>query len=1157
MNEWEFTADVASHINEILSRDPRLPFSRAKCEQKGKGSRKRRDLTLLDRQKRVCLTGEVKLPYQKDGGSPYNTAVVEDARRKAQRAKARYFFTWNVNEFVLWETSPSEKSWTNHKYKSWNVASVHREPHLELSMTADAIQRWLVVFLNDFAQLLHGEVVIGLKSPDERFIDAVESSLEMPILLNLEELDVLYRKSRFKSELDKWMREEQGWIIYGDPEGIRDNLLRASKFACYALLNKLVFHEALLKRYRGKMEKLSVPEHVDTGEGLRNHLEAYFFEAKEVTGDYETVFGGEHTGIGNRIPFYSDRAVPHWSQLIDQIHHFDFSKLDYEVIGSIFERLISPEERHRFGQFYTRVEVVDLINSFCIRTGAELVMDPACGGGTFLVRAYARKRELAPGRKHGRLLLDLFGADISHFATHLTTINLATRDLIDDENYPQIARSDFFDIEAQKAFLSLPKRISSSGLGAGQHREVEIPPLHGVVGNPPYVRQEDIPKAKKKKSQGGPERGTKEYYRELTDREAKADLAGRSDIHCYFWPHAASLLSSDGYLCFLTSSQWLDVEYGFRLQAWILCNFRIVAVFESVDEPWFVGARVATTATILQREADDEKRMDNCVRFVQLRRPMREILAHDGTTAGAVRAADQFRDEILSLDTDTVNERYRARLLRQGDLWAQGVRLGVMMGKSHESAEDHPEDINSAYYGGKWGVYLRAPDLWFEILDDYAGKFAPLGDVAEIRFGVKSGKDCFFFPIDCSVECLRSHEYASTFEAEYGLPRKRVQSGTVKLVRCGEGRGEIRPIEAEYLEPEVHSLMEVEGFSVKAEHCSRQILLVGETRDRLEGKYVLDYIKWGEKRGFHKGSTCASRVTSTREWYDLTGHKRGKLFWPKAQQYKHVIPVNEEYLQCNCNLYDLHVPTEVDPLAMAGILNSSFVVLSKFQYGRPVGVEGNLKTEIVDVKMMLVPDPRAGSDPARRRVARAFAKLKERDALYFLSERRLREMKYARSGKEAELAKLSDQCELDMPDRRELDDAVLELLGVRSKKRRRQLIDELYEYLRQFFEWIRRKEEKAILNKKKTKRRGMARPEEIAEQVYQEICEKASHILRQYDTHFLDKSKPFDTFDLRDSIGICTMPTASTSRRERRPSGRSRQRSRSRIRLFCCWRIPA
>jgi type I restriction-modification system DNA methylase subunit len=111
-------------------------------------------------------------------------------------------------------------------------------------------------------------------------------------------------------------------------------------------------------------------------------------------------------------PFYSNFAVRYWRGLINQIHEFDFSKLDYEIIGNIFERLISPDERHKYGQYYTRAEVVDLINSFSIRTGSESVIDPAYGGGTFLVRAYVRKRELAPSRTHEQMLGDLYGIDI-------------------------------------------------------------------------------------------------------------------------------------------------------------------------------------------------------------------------------------------------------------------------------------------------------------------------------------------------------------------------------------------------------------------------------------------------------------------------------------------------------------------------------------------------------------------------------------------------------------------------------------------------------------------------------------------------------------------------------------------------------------------------
>ena len=483
---------------------------------RGSDSAKRRDFTLLDKDNRAVLTGEVKLPYRKDGGSPYNNALVQDARGKAQIAGVRFFFTWNVNEFVLWETDYAEAPLRDRKYKSWPVTLVHKPHHLKLSSTIHALKTWLETFLTEFAKIYHGDALLGTQLPDEKFLQMLESALHLPIIVTQDELENRYKKPKLKADIDQWMRAK-GWLIVDDPDGIRDNLERAAKYASYALVNKRVFHEALLKRYAGKMDKLSVPEHIDKGEELYPHLEKYFLEAKEVTADYETVFGEDHTGIGNRIPFYSDHAVPYWRDLINQIHDFDFSQIDYEVIGNIFERLLSPGERKKYGQFYTRVEVVDLINSFCITSGQEKVMDPACGGGTFLVRAYARKRILAPGRKHGELLSDLFGVDIDEVATHLTTINLATRDLIDAENYPQIVRSDFFDIEGNKPFMKLPIK----GLGKIQHRKVELPRLDAVIGNPPYVRQEQIRKAKNGKN---PERGTKEYYQALVQREMGAGV---------------------------------------------------------------------------------------------------------------------------------------------------------------------------------------------------------------------------------------------------------------------------------------------------------------------------------------------------------------------------------------------------------------------------------------------------------------------------------------------------------------------------------------------------------------------------------------------------------------------------------------------------------
>jgi methylase of polypeptide subunit release factors len=136
-----------------------------------------------------------------------------------------------------------------------------------------------------------------------------------------------------------------------------------------------------------------------------------------------------------------------------------------------------------------------------------------------------------------------------------------------------------------------------------------LPELDAVVGNPPYVRQEKVEKTEKSR------------FSEIASQAWPGlELSGRSDLHCYFWPAATRLLKPDGYFGFLTSSSWLDVEYGFALQGWMLRHFKILAILESTAEPWFEDARVKTCVTILQRCDDETARMENRSDSCALRR---------------------------------------------------------------------------------------------------------------------------------------------------------------------------------------------------------------------------------------------------------------------------------------------------------------------------------------------------------------------------------------------------------------------------------------------------------------------------------------------------------------------------------------------------------
>jgi len=750
-------------------------------------------------------------------------------------------------------------------------------------------------------------------------------------------------------------------------------------------------------------------------------------------------------------------------------------------LGSIFRRIIDPEERHKFGQHYTNEDLVDLVNAFCIRHAADNVLDPACGSGSFLVRGYHRKawlkhKTVDSVAAHQDRLTQIYGVDISLFAAHLSTLNLAARDIQDAENYPRIRRGNFFEVAAnvvkKEPFCMLPQGSE----GERTPGPILLPPLHAIVGNPPYVRQELIPRREEK---GVKPMSAKEDLLEFCAQAWPGlKLNGRSDLHCYFWPAATRFLAENGWFGFLVSSSWLDVEYGFALQEWVLTNFRIHAILESNAEPWFEDARVKTCAVILQRCSNSAARNTQLVKFVRLDTPLKSILGERPDEDGRQKAAERFRDEILACTANAIGSGWRVVVRRQEGLWEDGLRAGRLfeMQKQRNSvqsaevevAEDEDDEggepefdgsgngtfqqiVSGGYGGGKWGKYLRAPNLYFRIMEHYGACFVPLGEITTVRFGVKSGCDGFFMPRDVSAEFLEKYSKLEWNSAPLinHCKRAEVESGEVKLVEAGDST--VHPVEAKFLKPEVHSLMKVNRAVISAKELDRLILYVALPIEALKGTHVQKYLHYGEHHSFaskrskavpvSRRSTCANRDP----WYDLTYTKPGAFFWPMAQQYRHVVPANPEGLICNHNLFDVH-PFELSEeqvAALQAIVNSTLIANFKTFYGRYAGTEGNLKTEVVDVNLLEVPDPRRVTKAVAARLQNAFAKLCQRDTGPMV-EREFMECHSAERAKKLAEKPVGMPVELQMQDRRALDLAVFELLGVTDVKEREALCDELY-----------------------------------------------------------------------------------------------------------------
>jgi hypothetical protein len=759
-NEWNFAHRVAALFSSILQ-EPAFEGStmgHAEPELTELRGARRLDLVIFarDDSRKPLVTGELKLPWTAEGRTPYNASLIDDAHRKASNVGAFYFLTWNVRRVVVWRTDDPGVDLYNRVVSDREVITspLHSSEDLDAAFVTEALATHSRELLTLLDSLLGGARAVGYLPLDRLFVARLEAALDYPIDATLRAMtNRAAADGHFRRHLERWMRERQNWVVSKATEA--ENLDLAARLSCYVLVNRLCFYNALRRKF-STLPRIAISSSIRTGPALQGRLDRAFKDAERFTGDYETVFDGD---FADTLPFLADDAVPDWRRLIRSLDLYDFATIPLDVIGSMYERLISPEERHRYGQHYTPTWVVDLINAFAIRNANVSALDPACGGGTFLVRAYARRRFLDPSLEHSQLLETILGCDLVSYACHLATINLAIRDLIDEDNFPRIHHGDFLALRPSTIFSEQPVRVRAGGLIL-EHRptRIEAGSLDAVIGNPPYINAREMPA------------NLRERYMQDA-RRLWPDITWRrtSDIYVFFFAHAAQFLKKHGRLVLLTQSGWLDTEYGFALQEWMLSHFRLVAVMESDVEPWFTDARVATSISVLELDPDAANRASSTVSFVQFRRRLADLMEAAGSEDARQHAAESLAERIVLNASGTRDEvDFRVRGICQGDLEARGV--------SREGK----------YVGSKWGRYLRSPSTLYKLQSEKGQRFQTLDRAATVRRGVTTNCDQFFIVTDISAAAVASHE-ARYFRDKFAVSVRDVVDRRYAIVRRGDG----------------------------------------------------------------------------------------------------------------------------------------------------------------------------------------------------------------------------------------------------------------------------------------------------------------------------------------------------------------------------------
>ncbi|MDS0221124.1 N-6 DNA methylase [Haloarcula sp. S1AR25-5A] len=110
---------------------------------------------------------------------------------------------------------------------------------------------------------------------------------------------------------------------------------------------------------------------------------------------FETV-AKEGSEVSRVTPATRERFSRAIAQVSFAVLKFDFSRIEGDPLGNLYQRYFDPETRKALGEFYTPQPVIDYIMDgvdYNVGVSQERLIDPSCGSGTFLVEAVNRYLE--------------------------------------------------------------------------------------------------------------------------------------------------------------------------------------------------------------------------------------------------------------------------------------------------------------------------------------------------------------------------------------------------------------------------------------------------------------------------------------------------------------------------------------------------------------------------------------------------------------------------------------------------------------------------------------------------------------------------------------------------------------------------------------------
>jgi type I restriction-modification system DNA methylase subunit len=317
------------------------------------------------------------------------------------------------------------------------------------------------------------------------------------------------------------------------------------------------------------------------------------------------------------------RVIRGLHETVDGSIRYDFDAIDADVLGVMYEQYLGlllrqtgkrtklsdgAVNRKQQGIYYTPTWVVDYIVGLSIKEALKQkgtrpetlrVLDPACGSGTFLLRAFdhmMRARNPSGARVQAQfdpanagalvalrtsvLTENLFGVDLDARAVEIAQLNLMIRAAESRNRLPTLERN----VRVGNSVVADP-RVDPRALDWS--KAFPFPASEGrfdvIVTNPPYVRIQNL------------EPSQIEYF------GSRFDADWNYDIYTVFVQQAWELLREGGVAGFILPNKFLGTRYGKSLRAFLADRGAIIRLMDFGDYQVFEDATTYTCLLFLRK----------------------------------------------------------------------------------------------------------------------------------------------------------------------------------------------------------------------------------------------------------------------------------------------------------------------------------------------------------------------------------------------------------------------------------------------------------------------------------------------------------------------------------------------------------------------------